>query len=318
MNGFSLNNLSLFDNLTNKEIKIVSDFLIEKNYTNEEKIFIKGKTRTKLVIIKDGLVKLNTDIADHQETIAMFRAGDFLGEMAFLQKNSLHQHTLIVASPNLTTLELSIYHWFTIQKKYPEISQKIYHNIAINLKSRLDHSNNKLVTLFAGGKIIALYDNMNEISKHLTEIILKVIPVKKALFCTVSNINNKATVQYALGYKINIGANFDLLNDTFLAKIIENKKTKIFNKSDWSKEHLKLPYISNSLLITPINLGKKTLGLIILADKLSGRDFSANNQILLDALATQIAPAIEEHRLSALQNSSEDLKKVYIDPFYNI
>lgn len=317
MNGFTLNSISLFDNLSNKEIKIVSDFLIEKNYQAEDKIFIKGKARTKLVIIKDGLVKLNTDIADHQETIAIFRKGDFLGEMAFLQKNSEHQHTLIVASPNLTTLELSIYHWFTIQKKYPEISQKIYHNIAINLKNRLDHSNNKLVTLFAGGKIIALYDNLNEISRHIIEIILKVIPVKKALFCTISNINNKATVQYSLGYKINAGANFDLLADNFLAKIIEDKKTKIFNKNDWSKEYLKLPYISNSLLVTPINLGKKTLGLIILGEKLNGRDFSTNNQILLDALATQIAPAIEEHRLSVLQSSSEDLKKVYIDPFYN-
>jgi len=80
MNGFSLNNLSLFDNLTKQEIKIVSNFLIEKNYSNEEKIFIKNKTRTKLVILKDGLVKLNTDIADHQETIAIFRSGDFLGE----------------------------------------------------------------------------------------------------------------------------------------------------------------------------------------------------------------------------------------------
>ena len=319
MNGFNLDNTPLLQNLTKSEIRTVAEFLIEKNYQSGDKIFTKNSIRDKVVIIKNGLVKLQSDIADHQEMIALFKDGDFLGEMAFLQKSSRHNHTLEVASPRLTTLELSVYNWYTILKKYPNIAQKIYHNIATNLKKRLDHANNKLVTLFASGKIIAVYDNLTEISNHLIRIILKVIPVNKALFLTFSNTSQKLTVQHSFGYKkISSNSYFDINQDPLLSKLAKEPLTTIFNKNNWPKDYIKLPYASNALIIIPINLGKKVIGFIILGDKSNGRDFSMNNQILLEAIATQIAPAIEEQRLIALQASTEELEKVYIDPFAKI
>jgi CRP-like cAMP-binding protein len=319
MNGFNLDNTPLLQNLTKPEVKIVAKFLIEKNYQSEDKIFTKNTIRDKVVIIKNGLVKLQSDVADHQEMIAMFKEGDFLGEMAFLQKGSKHNHTLEVASPRLTTLELSVYNWYKILKNHPGIAQKIYHNIATNLKTRLDHANNKLVTLFASGKIIAVYDNLTEISNHLIEVILKVIPVNKALFLTFSKTSQKLTVQHSFGYKkISAGSYFDIAKDPLLGKLIDEPMTTIFNKNNWPKDYIKLPYAANALIVVPINLSKQVIGFVILGDKSNGRDFSMNNQILLEAITTQIAPAIEEQRLSTLQASTEDLKKVYIDPFAKI
>ena len=319
MNGFSLNNTPLLKDLTKPEIKIVAGFLIEKNYQSGDKIFTKDTLRDKVVIIKNGLVKLQTEVADHQEIIALFKEGDFLGEMAFLQKGSKHNHTLEVASPRLTTQELSVYNWFKILKQHPNIAQKIYHNIATDLKNRLDHANNKLVTLFASGKIIALYDSLAEISQHLLEVIIKVIPVNKALFLTFSKTSQKLMVQHSLGYKkIKTGTYFDINKDPLLAKLIKEPLTTIFSKHNWPKEYINLPYASNAMIIAPISLGKKVTGFIILGDKSNGRDFSMNNQILLEAITTQIAPAIEEQRLAALQASAEELKKVYIDPFAKI
>jgi CRP-like cAMP-binding protein len=318
MNGFSLEQVPLLKNLTKSEVKIVADFLLEKNYNSGDLIFKKGVTRDKVIIIKNGLVQLKTDVADHQETIALFKDGDFLGEMAFLEKNSQHNHTLEVASPRLTTLEFSVYNWYKILKKHPAVAQKIYHNIGADLKKRLDHANNKLVTLFASGKIIALYDNLSEISQHIIEVINRVIPINKALFLTVSQTGQKLIIQHNLGYK-NLPTNtyLDINQDPLLGQLYKEPETKIFNKRDWTKEYIKLPYTANSLIVSPITLGKKAIGFIILADKNNGRDFSMNNQILLDAITTQIAPALEEQRLMALQASAEDLQRVYIDPFNN-
>jgi CRP/FNR family transcriptional regulator len=157
MNGFDLEKTPLLKNLTKMEIKVVAGFLLEKNYSNGDLIFKKDTIRDKVIIIKNGLVQLKTDVADHQETIALFKDGDFLGEMAFLEKGSKHNHTLEVASPRLTTLELSVYNWYKILKTQPVIAQKIYHNIGTDLKKRLDHANNKLVTLFAIGMVKAFF-----------------------------------------------------------------------------------------------------------------------------------------------------------------
>ncbi|MBT4349331.1 cyclic nucleotide-binding domain-containing protein [bacterium] len=316
MNGFNLELTPLLRNLNKAEIKIVENFLIEKNYTNGDLIFKKDAIRDKVVIVKNGLVQLKTDVADHQETIALFKDGDFLGEMAFLEKGSKHNHTLEVASPRLTTIELSVYNWFKILKQHPVVAQKIYHNIAVDLKKRLDHANNKLVTLFAGGKIIASYDNLTDISQHIIEVINRVIPVNKALFLTASSTSQKLTVRHSFGYKnLPINTYLNINKDPLLGKLYLEPKTKIFYKHDWTKEYNELPYVANSLIVAPIILTKKAIGFIILGDKNNGRDFSMNNQILLDAIATQIAPALEEQRLSNLKASADDLKRVYIEPF---
>ncbi|MCB9803019.1 cyclic nucleotide-binding domain-containing protein [Candidatus Nomurabacteria bacterium] len=316
MNGFKLEQITLFQNLSKSELKIVSNFLLEKNYQAEDKIFKKDSIRDKVIIIKDGLVKLQTEIADHQEIIALFKDGDFLGEMAFLEKGSHHQHSLEVASPRLSTLEFSVYHWYKILKEHPEISRKIYQNIAISLKNRLDHANNKLVTLFASGQIIAKYDNIEDISRHLIEIIQKVIPCQKTLFITSSQGNERFVVRHLSGYKnIKLGEIFNANQDPLLEEIMTKAETKIFQKNTWPKNFINLKYVSNSLIVAPIKIARKITGFIILADKLNGRAFSMNNQILLEAIATQIAPIIEEERLLNFQNSSDDLKRVYIDPF---
>lgn len=315
MNGFKLEQVSLFQNLSKNELKIVSDFLIDKKYLRGEKIFKKNAVRDKVIIIKDGLVQLQTEIADHQQVVALFKTGDFLGEMAFLTKQSSHQHTLEVASQNLTALELSVYHWYKILQKYPSIAQQIYQNIALNLKNRLDHANNKLVTLFASGQIIASYTDFAQVSQHLIEIIQKIIPCQKILIASDGQNPERFVVRASFGFnKIKNHTILNINNDPLLQNVLAQKNTKIFSKDNWPIEYKNLSYDTKSLIVTPIKIAGQTTGLIILGDKLNGRAFSTNNQILLDAIASQLAPVIEEEQKNALEKSSEDLKRVYIEP----
>lgn len=315
MAKFDLASTPLFRDLDKKELSLIADFLQSKKYQQNEIVLKKGKIRDNIFIITSGLVSLEAEVESHQ-TIALFKEGDVMSEMALITKGDSHQYNLRVASEELETLELSSQSWPTIIKKSPQTASKIYKNIVIDLKNKLNHSNNKLVTLFATGKIVADYDNLENISDYILKVILRVIPSNKALFITYSHDIGKAHVRKNIGYN-NIKENiyFDAHKDTILKQIIKDPTTAIFENNSWPTGSNDSIYKCQRAIITPIHIKKKVCGFIILGDKTNGKNFSDNNKILLEAIATQVAPAIEEISLEKIKSAQKEVKEVYIDPF---
>lgn len=316
MINLDLKQVPLLQNLTKPELAIVSNFLISKNYQLGDKLFNKGKIRDKVIIINNGLVAIKNNNVDDNQTIALFKKNDSLGEMSLLEKASQHQYSAEVASPNLDTLELSVYSWSSVIKKHPAIANKICHNIARIFDHRLIHANNKLAGLFMTGKIVGTYDNLDKIAEDIINIILKIIPAKKALFITFSSTTQKLQVQQSIGYQ-NIKKNdiFDIKNDPLLKKIIKEPTTVFITKESKNLEYSKLPYMSHSLIIVPLQIKQDILGFIILGDKINTHNFSNNNQILLQAIANQTAPAIQQIINTEFKSAKDALKNVYIEPF---
>ncbi len=317
MPKLELNKITLFNGLTQKELSWLKRFLLNKKYSAGDFIMTKGKLRDRLVIVVNGLVSLETKI-DGEETIALFKNGEALGEMALIEKNGYHQHTLKAISDLVETLELSIYNWHTIIKKEPQIAKKIYSNTALLLKHRLTHANNKLVTLFSTGKIIGQYEDLEKIAKSIIKVILNIIPSQRALFITASPADNKIHLEENIGWsKLKKNTYYPLQNDRLLKLVSKEKSTIIFDKNKWPKGYNDSPYFSKTLIIVPIINKKNILGFIILGDKSSGHNFSINNQILLEAIANQVAPAIDNIMLAHFKLAEKSLHKVYIDPFAN-
>jgi CRP-like cAMP-binding protein len=315
MDKLSLAKLPLFNNLDKKELAFVADFLTEKKYKQGDKIFRKGKVRDKIIIVSDGLVALETDIED-EEIVALFKAGDSLGEMALIRKNANHQYSVEVASDKAATLELSVYNWYTISNKQPLIANKIYQNIIVGLKDRLNHANNKLATLFATGKIIGTYDESDEVAKHIIDIVLQIIPSQKALFLTYSNDTQRIKVCHGVGHKeINANTSYDVNKDILLRVLVKEPDTMLLDKNQWPTEYKSLPYAGQTAIITPIRIQKKVVGFIVLTNKTNTHNFSINNKILLEAIASQTAPAIEHINSEELRSAKAEVNKVYIDPF---
>ena len=282
--------------------------MITKKYNQGEKIFKKNTTRDKIIIITSGLAALQVDIKE-EDIIAIFKPYNTLGEMALVQANSQHQYDLIVDSPQLEVLELSIYNWHTIVKKHPNLANKIYKNISTIMHDRLTHANNKLATLFATGKIVGEYKNIDNVAEHILDVILKIIPSDKALFMSYYQDTGKIHIRYSQGYKkIRINIYFNSKQDTLLNKIIDTPRTIILNKNEWPQEYKRLPYSCQTMLVQ-----EKVLGFIILGDKTNKHNFSHNNLILLEAITSQIVPAIQHINLEALESAQAELKKVYID-----
>jgi CRP-like cAMP-binding protein len=315
MGKFDLNKVALWKNLNKKELALVSHFLLTKKYQSGEMIFTKGSPREKMIIITEGEVALKTDLYG-EETIALFHSHDFLGEMSLLQKNSHHEHSLEVISHQLSTVELTSHSWSTLLKKEPALATKIYHNIAIAIQRRLYHANNKLVALFATGKVIASYSSLPEVATHILNIILKIIPSQKAILTTFSSASQQLIWRRVIGYKnIKENTSYNLSQDALLKKIVANPSTVIIGKNKIPKQDKGLPYASQWSIITPIQIQANVIGFIILADKKNNHDFSLNNKILLQTIASQTAPAIEHFCAQELAAGAAEAKKIYIDPF---
>lgn len=313
MAKLDLAQISIFKNLNKAELKSVSNFLIDKEYKEGEFIFNKEKTRDKIIIIKNGLAALETEIS---ETIALFKEGDTLGEMALIEKNSLHQYNLRVVSETLEAFELSIYNWHSLIKKNHSLADKVYRNIANILDERLTHANNKLVTLLTTGKAVGAYEDLSKIAGEIINSILKVIPSKKALFLTYSQTTDKIHVYKNIGYpSLKENAYFNSKKDKILRVLIKNPETTFFSKENLPKVFVESPYYSKNSIISPIYLKRKVLGFIVLGDKLNNKNYSINNKILLEAIASQVAPAIEEIRRKNIESVAKEIREKYIDPF---
>ncbi len=302
----------LFNNLNKKEINLLKNFLIEKEYTKNEKIFIKDKVRDKIIIIKKGLVSINNEIYE-EETVALFKENSTLGEMSLIHKEGKHEYNLEAVSNKVIVLELSVYNWHSIVKKNPEIKNKICGNIANIIEKRLHYANNKLASLYATSKIIEEYNTKNDIIKHALDIILKIIPCNKVIFTTFSKYTNKLCVHN----NSEKDKCYDISNNDFLQKLIKDKKTIIINTKKELEEFKKIIIAKQSLMAIPLIIEEKIIGFIILADKENKHYFSENNKIILETISNQISPVLENIKTKEEKKAEADIKKVYIDPFSN-
>ena len=110
MSKITLTEVPLLKDLTDKELSLVSSFLIEKEYKQGDKIFSRNSIRDKVAIITSGLAAIKNDI-NKKQVIALFKQNDSLGEMSLIEKNSQHIYDTEAASEKLNTLELSVYNW---------------------------------------------------------------------------------------------------------------------------------------------------------------------------------------------------------------
>ncbi|MFA6467240.1 MAG: cyclic nucleotide-binding domain-containing protein [Patescibacteria group bacterium] len=315
MAQLDLANIALFKNLSNDEIKLIKNFLIEVKYNQDDLIFSQGKIRDKIIIVDDGLVVLEAELKG-PKTIALFKSGDSLGEMALIDQSSQHLYNVKVVSPEFSGFELSSHNWHTIIKKSPNTAEKIYQNIARNLKNRLNHANNKLVTLFTTGKMIGSYNNFTSLTEAIIDIIQNIIPSNRALFLTYSPETKKALVHQSLGYPdIKAGQYLDAHKDNVLNLLSKEPGTSIFDKDTWPRGSSELAYKCENLIISPIHIKNRVFGFIILGDRSDKNNFSINNKILLQAIANQLAPAIEGMLWEKFSAAQAEIKEIYIDPF---
>lgn len=132
--------------------------------------------------------------------------------------------------------------------------------------------------------------NVNEICENLVNEALTTVGVKTA---AVLFLNEKTRSLYTKTYRGDWDANRIIDGEIeVITGALENSKPIAFCKLD-AIEHQDNLHGLQSVLLCPLAGKGKTLGLMILADKLSGDEFFSNDVKLLKVISTQAAMAIE-------------------------
>lgn len=315
MAKFNLANISLFKKLDKTELVLLEKFFLTKNYLANQYIFSQGNNQDRLIIIKSGQAELVSQIDDDLQTIALFNTGDFLGEMSLVDEQQKYQHDLR-AKTDLEILEIHQRHWPSLIKQSTNLKDKIYKQTASILNQRLNHADNKLMALFAFSQFISRETSLEKISQKLLSIILEIIPSQSAAIVGYSHTTNKIRIYQNQNYPVwKNGQYYSIEHWPLLINLLKHPQTIIFKNNDWPQAKQMLPgLLQNTNIIIPIRLPKKVLGFILLGNKHDQEEYSANNQILLEALAMELAAVVQQSRSAEYETAASEVKHVFIEP----
>jgi len=94
-----LKNIPLFEDFNEEELRAVAPLFTERNFKKGAILFFEGDKGHDFYIIKSGFIKIYQFEEDKEVTLALFRDGDFFGDMALIDKNATRSATAETLEP---------------------------------------------------------------------------------------------------------------------------------------------------------------------------------------------------------------------------
>ena len=131
-----LKGLSLFQNLSTRELRELEDLLHERTYQPEEIIFDEGDTGLGLFIVVSGRVKVVSSHAGLRHLAPEFGRGEFFGELALFDESQ--RTARVVAVEPTQVLGLFRTEFFSLLERNRSIGAKILYELSrtVCLRSR--------------------------------------------------------------------------------------------------------------------------------------------------------------------------------------
>ncbi len=128
-----LQSVSLFWDLTEKELGYIAEKMIARSFESGKYIFLEDSDGEQCFFVVNGSVKVTRLSKDGKEVIlAMMGAGDFFGEMALLDGESRSAN--IIALEKTEVLTLNREDFIDVLQSYPKISIQLLKELALRLR----------------------------------------------------------------------------------------------------------------------------------------------------------------------------------------
>jgi CRP/FNR family cyclic AMP-dependent transcriptional regulator len=109
-----LKNVPLFENLNEEELASIAPLFQQRNYKKGAFLFFEGDEGNEFYLIESGFVKIAKLEDDKEITLALFRDGDFFGEMALVQKGTRSASAETLETSKIYKLNRKDFHEFML------------------------------------------------------------------------------------------------------------------------------------------------------------------------------------------------------------
>jgi CRP/FNR family transcriptional regulator, cyclic AMP receptor protein len=148
-----LKTVPFFDQLSNRQLKSVSDITFERTYDTDELIFEEGQPGAALFLILDGKVAVEVFRETNTTRLAVLEKGAFFGEMALLDETP--RSATARALERTRTMALYRNDLLGLVQRDPKTACQIYRSLAGTITDRL-RLTNELVQMKTPADNVAL------------------------------------------------------------------------------------------------------------------------------------------------------------------
>ena len=140
----ALKQVPIFDGLSDREFRIISKIVHQREYEIDEFVFQSGTPGLGMYIILQGEAVIKGVKADGENIeFSQLTSGDFFGEISLISEDDRSANAVVVSPCKLVAFFRS--DLLDIITRSPKLGNKILLNLATVLGNRLKHSN-KLLT----------------------------------------------------------------------------------------------------------------------------------------------------------------------------
>lgn len=134
----TLKNIPLFSCLNTQELQILEEIIEECSYPKDSIVLHEGDDSTALYIVKDGHARaVSTDQQGHEVVYNEFRAGDYFGEMSFIDEEPRSATVVITETTDLLIVPREPFK--KILTSHPDLSFNLMKGLSHKLRKATRH-----------------------------------------------------------------------------------------------------------------------------------------------------------------------------------
>jgi len=304
----------LFAGLDDKGRSVITAHAYEQTFHAGSDIYNQGDSSENLYLVSKGDVIITHQLDGDVVTLAKIEAGFFFGEEGILSPNQRHQ-TRARAATDATLTVISARQFEKLQSEYSDIASVILKNLARTISERLDEDTLRIGILSAISQIVLDPDRLNNIKKLAEDVLtitLKAIPSERAfLGIFKSGDTGHLTILASAGITPKqLPRELPVDSDHYLQQL-EQQDGEIKVPAKEYDSGNKVFYAKRNILGRTIILESSEIGVVLLADKNNG-DFSNQNSLALQIIASQIALALNEAQNRSTQKARDEMEHRYV------
>ncbi|MDP1709373.1 MAG: cyclic nucleotide-binding domain-containing protein, partial [Candidatus Komeilibacteria bacterium] len=267
-----------------------------------------------LFLVAAGEVIITHKLDGGTVTLARLLPGYFFGESGLLEHPHKHR-TYAQAVDDTIILKLSQYNFSKLKDKNPHLAFSVINKIARVLSERLNENTMRIGIISAISRLVndpEFTKNISALANEILKITLQAVPCHQGFLGVYPKHNPdhlKILAATGLSQK-ELPKELPTDTDIYLQKVHREDNEIMLSSERYAREQ-KVFYAKRNLLGRAIRIADKNVGIILLADKISG-EFTTQNGLILQIISSQVAFALEESFQKEKERGREELARKYI------